>query len=296
MKYKPLVSILLAVHNGENYIQEALESVVRQSYVNFELLVVDNASIDQTAQIVRTFVKDDNRVKYFYLSQKGKNDAYNYGYSQSNGDFICFFACDDMLSDESISLRVTAIADRDMHCSTCLMKSISNNRRYDGIIYPRKESQPNYSGGSILFPRQIAKMIFPIPTNLPNEDTWTALHLRSFGQVIHLQKVLYLYRIHDANSYGYVEDFDKRRKQFIQRMEAYSLFMNKWKNVNNDFIQNYVSSYVKALKLTAANKPISIVMVKGISTGEKLRFMMMTFKPLFTLRNHFFKLFSGINA
>ena len=70
------VSILLAVYNSELYLKDAIESVLLQSYFNFELVVVLNGCSDDSEAIVKDFVDLDDRVKMYVLSEKGKNLAY----------------------------------------------------------------------------------------------------------------------------------------------------------------------------------------------------------------------------
>ena len=62
---KPLVSIVLPVYNGERYLKEAIESVLSQTYENIELIIVNDASTDNTAEIIREYVSKEGRIKVF---------------------------------------------------------------------------------------------------------------------------------------------------------------------------------------------------------------------------------------
>lgn len=285
------VSVLMAVYNGEKYISDAIASVLKQDYRNFELIIVDNGSDDDTQSIVRRF--DDPRLKYFYLPEKGKNQAFNYAFERCTGSFICFFAADDLLPEDSISTRVRPLLNGDASYSTCLLKTLSMDVQYDNLIFPKNRSQSNYSGGSIFFSRAIGAKLFPIPVVFPNEDTWASLHLRAFGKGVHIQQPLYYYRIHGGNSYGYGLTFETKREKFVQRMAAFEEFKNKWAGIQNPFIDGYVADFAYGLQLFNNGQLAKIFLLKNISLGDKLKFLMFSSSFVFQLRNRFFRMFSG---
>lgn len=90
--YFPLVSVIIPVYNREKYIEEAIKSVIKQDYNNFEIIVVDGHSTDKTMDIVRLF-KD---VKYYTQPGSGLSEAFNYGLKKATGKFIAFQSADDV--------------------------------------------------------------------------------------------------------------------------------------------------------------------------------------------------------
>ena len=72
-KSKPLISVVLCTYNDENYISQAIESILNQTYQNFELIIWDDGSTDNTASIVKSY--NDYRVQYFYHSNTGIGEA-----------------------------------------------------------------------------------------------------------------------------------------------------------------------------------------------------------------------------
>ena len=64
MKVKPLISVIINCHNGEKYLHSCIKSIINQSYKKWELIFFDNASIDNSAKIIRGY--KDKRIKYFY--------------------------------------------------------------------------------------------------------------------------------------------------------------------------------------------------------------------------------------
>jgi glycosyltransferase involved in cell wall biosynthesis len=91
---EPLVSILMNCYNGEKYLRESIESVLAQSYQNWELIFWDNQSTDHSATIFKSF--DDKRLKYFYATKHTLlYEARNYASEKSSGNFIAFLDVDD---------------------------------------------------------------------------------------------------------------------------------------------------------------------------------------------------------
>ena len=93
----PLVSVVMPVYNGESYMAEAIESILTQTYTNFELLIVDDGSSDNSVSIARAFETRDNRIRLFQFEQnRGKADARNCGITAANGEYVAFMDSDDV--------------------------------------------------------------------------------------------------------------------------------------------------------------------------------------------------------
>jgi glycosyltransferase involved in cell wall biosynthesis len=86
---KPLISVIINCYNGEKYLRETIDSVLNQSYQNWEIVFWDNNSTDQSANILKSY--KENRIKYFYTDKHRKlYDARNLAYEKSQGDFFVF--------------------------------------------------------------------------------------------------------------------------------------------------------------------------------------------------------------
>ena len=94
---KPCVSIGLPVRNGARYLGEAVDSLLKQSYKDFELIISDNASTDQTEEICRDYAAKDPRVRYYRSSQDvGLANNYNYLFMRARGEYFKWAAADDV--------------------------------------------------------------------------------------------------------------------------------------------------------------------------------------------------------
>tara|TARA_B100000768_G_C11245177_1_gene361409 strand:+ start:517 stop:1437 length:921 start_codon:yes stop_codon:yes gene_type:complete len=89
-------SIILPTYNRANLISKAIESVINQTFQNWELIIVDDGSTDNTKEVVETFVKANNSIIYLYQNNKERSAARNNGIQNSIGDFICFLDSDDI--------------------------------------------------------------------------------------------------------------------------------------------------------------------------------------------------------
>ena len=98
------VTIITPAYNVANYIGEAIDSVLGQSYSNWELIIIDNNSSDNTEQVIKSY--DDERIIYLKESQQGVSFARNRGLNQMTGQFLCFLDADDLLTPNSLSDRL----------------------------------------------------------------------------------------------------------------------------------------------------------------------------------------------
>ena len=97
MSDAPLISIVIPVYNGEAFIEETLRSVLKQTYRNLEVIVVDDGSKDRTALIVKKVVAEDSRVRYLYKENQGQSAARNHGLGEAKGEYVSFLDADNLL-------------------------------------------------------------------------------------------------------------------------------------------------------------------------------------------------------
>ena len=96
----------MPVYNGAQYIGESIRECILQSYENFELLIIDNGSIDETAEICKTFA-GDARIKYIYTKRRGRSVARNIGLDLAQGEFIQFLDYDDFPGNSKIAKQIS---------------------------------------------------------------------------------------------------------------------------------------------------------------------------------------------
>lgn len=99
----PQVSVIIPAYNGERYIAEAIESVLNQTYLNYEIIVVDDGSIDNTRAVLEPYF---NRIRYIYQENQGVAAARNRGIREAKGELIAFLDQDDYFLPEKLALQV----------------------------------------------------------------------------------------------------------------------------------------------------------------------------------------------
>lgn len=102
-----LVSIIISAFNAEKYIALTLDSVLKQTWSNIEVIVVNDGSTDDTLSIAETF--KDRGIIIVSQENKGQDSALNFGYKQSTGDYIKFMDSDDLINPEMIELQVKSL-------------------------------------------------------------------------------------------------------------------------------------------------------------------------------------------
>ena len=101
-KNECLVSLIISIYNGEKYLRECLLSIQNQTYTNFEVLMIDDGSIDNSAEIAKEFSNKDNRFIYFSFSNRGCSAERNFGIEHCKGEYIGIIDQDDLLSQHYI--------------------------------------------------------------------------------------------------------------------------------------------------------------------------------------------------
>lgn len=93
----PLVSVIMPAYGQAEYIAESLDSVIRQTYGNWEVIVVDDGSPDNVAGIVEAYSVSDSRIKFFHTENRGVSAARNFAVRQTSGEYILPLDADDTI-------------------------------------------------------------------------------------------------------------------------------------------------------------------------------------------------------
>ncbi len=139
-----LISIVTPCYNASRFIGETIESVQKQTYINWELLIVDDGSKDNSEEIVYRYIKTDNRIKYFKLPQNTGSPAAprNYAIEKAKGDFIAFLDADDLWKPDKLEKQIDFAT-----CQNCSIvysdgEIIDENGRF--VRNMRKVSKADY--------------------------------------------------------------------------------------------------------------------------------------------------------
>ena len=135
----PKVSIGLPVYNGEDFIEEAIDSILAQTFADFELIICDNASTDHTSEICRRYAERDARV-YYHCNEKNLGAAANYNrvFRLAKGEYFRWAAHDDRLEPGYLAACV-AVLDRDPSVVLCYPRTLIINEQSEPLsVHPDK--------------------------------------------------------------------------------------------------------------------------------------------------------------
>lgn len=133
------ISIVLPVYNVEDYLRECLDSILLQSYTNFELLCINDGSNDSSLDILLEYKNRDKRVKIITQENKGLSIARNVGIRNATGEYICFVDSDDTLVPEALCVLNDAIER-----NQCQIITYENNVIYENSELLKKENKDAY--------------------------------------------------------------------------------------------------------------------------------------------------------
>ena len=108
---KFLISITIPVYNAEKYLEQCLNSIVNQTYKNFEVILVNDGSKDNSGSICQKYVEIDSRFRYFEKENGGASSARNLGLDNVTGDYITFIDADDWVGDNHLEILMNAIIE-----------------------------------------------------------------------------------------------------------------------------------------------------------------------------------------
>jgi glycosyltransferase involved in cell wall biosynthesis len=105
----PLVTVVICTYNGERYLADTIDSVLAQTYLNTEVIVVDDGSRDGTVAIIRQYVERDSRIRLFVRENAGLPASRNFAFAQARGEWIAIIDQDDLCYPERVAKQVALV-------------------------------------------------------------------------------------------------------------------------------------------------------------------------------------------
>lgn len=143
MKSKGLISVIVPVYNVEKFIFKCLDSILNQTYKNFEIIVVNDGSTDKSLDICREFVNKDKRVALLTKKNGGLSDARNFGLNHSKGEWVTFIDSDDFVSPMYLEHLIGGVTDNN---TKIVVSRLKNTTDFEAEpVYDKKISYKNLS-------------------------------------------------------------------------------------------------------------------------------------------------------
>lgn len=215
MTEKPLVSVIINCYNGEKYLREAIDSVIAQTYENWELVFWDNQSTDSTREIVESY--KNPKIKYFYAPEHTPlGEARNLAVEKANGEYINFLDADDVWMPEKLEKQIALVEPGKVavvytnyqvitnteHINQTLFKALTSTRDIKGVSTYQRLLDDNYIiFSSVLFNKDLFVQVGGIaPEFKQNEDYDVLLKCALKGNFGCVNEVMTSYRVHDSNN------------------------------------------------------------------------------------------------
>ncbi|MGL6101155.1 MAG: glycosyltransferase family 2 protein [Fusobacteriaceae bacterium] len=199
------VSVCMATYNGEKYIKEQIESILKQLTKNDEVIISDDGSKDETIKIIKKYQKESKiSIKIYEGPKKGVIKNFENVISKASKDLIFLSDQDDIWNDNKVE-EVKKIFNQNENITLVIHEALIIDG--SGKIIGKKSKYQNgilknilkntYIGCCMAFKKEI--QVIPFPSNIPMHDSWIGIFHEKVGKVYHLDKELFKYRVHGQN-------------------------------------------------------------------------------------------------
>ena len=303
MNSVPLISIIVPAYNVEKYIKACLDSIIIQTYSNFEVIVINDGSTDQTKKMLNEY-ESNPKIRIFSQKNGGLSAARNQGLKLANGELVCFIDSDDSVKSDYLEKLVTPfIEDVDVDITVCgyqekfensVINHVLNSQKITGAQATKdlliKQQDFNVLAWNKLYRKNLfTDCNIEYPAGQIHEDNLTTYKLFSHAQkVFYISDVLYIYqRTHSEitkNLYSkektlkrlqvkeqmaieagqYLQDPDLKRSGGVALVLAYFAFLDH--AINRRIEKFYYQIYLGKIR------KITSIQLKNPFLTKKLRF------------------------
>ncbi len=290
------VSIIIPIFNTYNYLEECIESVIKQSYTNIEIILVNDGSTDNSAFLCEKYVKLDDRIHYYSKKNGGLSDARNYGIKRATGDYLFFLDSDDLIQYNTIEIMINTMS-RNKGIVLCCFERFTDDYNdikrfkikkfnpcsfFEDIL---KLNSSTYACG-VLIPKEFLNENFFIK-NRYYEDLSSMYYIYSKCNVIYkISAGLYKYRI-NPNSIVHTSN---RRKvdDYIKSVDEMIDFIKDNYNISRSIIETYRCEVLRSCYimsgdeeyLNQAKELLGNVSFKKLSLKNKIKIFLLHSKKL----------------
>jgi len=221
---KPFVSVIMPCFNGEKWLSEAIESILNQTFENFEFILIDDGSIDSTLDIIRQYSNLDKRIQIIEKPHTNVSDSLNIGLEKANGKWVARLDQDDLSMPERLSEQVSYVLDHPdvVLLGSAFIGTYGDDQMIKNHYYPTRHRpltanleylRKFFPHSTAFFNLDMAKYVGgyrSLLNNANDHDLW--LRLASLGNLACLSKPLVKCRFHA----GQMSEAYGREPQFIE--------------------------------------------------------------------------------
>lgn len=244
------ISVIMASYNYAQYLEEAINSVINQSHQDWELIIVDDGSSDNSVEIIKSYCEKDNRIKFFQHpdgKNKGLKETLLLGLSHATGEWIAFLESDDYLSPDNLSKKIDIVQKypdvklifncveilKDEKCSLKRQKNLENTyNKLRKMIFPKNMFYDFYINNMILTFSSVMVEKNALKDANYNAtvdvllDWWLWIHLAYKNKFYYIDEKLTFWRLHHES---YLTKGKKPLLKWIQLMAYHDVYQKNEK-------------------------------------------------------------------
>jgi len=229
------VTVVVPAYNAAQYLSETIESVLAQTFNDFELLIIDDGSTDNTAEIAHQYSQQDSRVKLFSQQNQGVSVARNMGIQMAQGEFVAFLDSDDQWLSDKLAVHIEHLTSQpELGISFAKVEFMTPDSKPTGQfsnssltnISPVQLYYENLiiTPSNVVIRRVVFEQIGDFDVNLKgNEDAELFLRASCRGwKVEGIERVLTLYRISVGSASSQLSRMEEDWNKFNKKVESYA--------------------------------------------------------------------------
>lgn len=252
---QPQVSIIMPVYNAVNHVEQAIQSVLDQDDKNWELLIINDGSTDESKQIISSF--HDPRIKYHDQANLGVSAARNVGLALMTGDYFCFLDADDVLTRNSLSSRLKVfMKNKNIYFVDGVVNFIDESGKcISGSFVPKFKGNPineliALSDSCFFGPTWMIKrkpdIHYQFNENMTHaEDLAFYISIAEEGMYSHTDQVILQYRKHKSSAMGNLKGLEHGYIQLIRYIDQikprFSNYGTRFKAVKIMFLSHLIT-------------------------------------------------------
>lgn len=264
-------SVIIPVYNTEKYLSRCIESVLKQTYKNFELLLIDDGSPDNCGVICDYYANLDERIKVFHKPNGGVSSARNLGLDNAKGDYICFIDSDDYVDERYLEIHLPKYGEDLVQSSVNILVNeyLKEVMSHDDIFndYNRfwMQSRQGWIVNSCISKKLIddLKLRFSIHLKMGEDSLFNHIVISKCNKVRRTKESLYHYNVDNlySASHKYYEDrldqqlnLMKELKKYFKDEQIYRICWDYWHEVLNHYKVKGISHKDNKIRLNAKRK------------------------------------------
>lgn len=287
----PAISVIVPVYKSEQYLNQCIDSILAQTYTDFELLLVDDGSPDNCGAICDEYAMKDARIRVFHQSNQGQAAARNHAAANANGDWICFVDSDDLIHPQMLEHLYQAAITCNTNISMC---SVQESDHIPTDFFQSQEIQPSlillnevelvrlYEHGThrawIVCGKLIQKSIvqkIPFTEGRIYEDNAVVCQwLVAAGRIADTDAQLYFYRINPTGTTK--SEFQIKHLDYLWALEEMIGFFRRigYCNLYRLHIRNYMCLVMDKIQTFSSNTSVeSRELLQAVTKKRRKNFL-----------------------